>query len=104
MKFSESWLRQWVSPRGDTEALADLLTMAGLEVESLAPAAPPFSGVVVGEIVAIAPHPDADRLRVCQVACGADKPLTIVCGAANARVGLKAPLAVVGAKLPGAWR
>ena len=101
MKFSESWLRQWVSPRGDTEALADLLTMAGLEVESLAPAAPPFSGVVVSEIVAIAPHPDADRLRVCQVACGADKPLTIVCGAPNARVGLKAPLAVVGAKLPG---
>jgi len=101
MKFSESWLRQSVSPQGGTDALADLLTMAGLEVESLEPAAPPFSGVVVGEIVAIAPHPDADRLRVCQVACGADKPLTIVCGAPNARAGLKAPLAVVGAKLPG---
>lgn len=101
MKFSESWLRQSVSPQGGTDALADLLTMAGLEVESLAPAAPPFSGVVVGEIVDIAPHPDADRLRVCQVACGAEKPLTIVCGAPNARAGLKAPLAVVGAKLPG---
>lgn len=101
MKFSESWLRQWVSPRGDTEVLADLLTMAGLEVESLEPAAPAFSGVVVGEIVAIAPHPDADRLRVCEVACGIDKLLTIVCGAPNARAGLKAPLAVVGAKLPG---
>jgi phenylalanyl-tRNA synthetase beta chain len=101
MKFSENWLRQWVSPQGDTESLADLLTMAGLEVESLEPAAPPFSGVVVGEIVAIAPHPDADRLRVCQVACGAAKPLTIVCGAPNAAQGLKAPLAVVGAKLPG---
>ncbi|MBU3693553.1 MAG: phenylalanine--tRNA ligase subunit beta [Rhodocyclaceae bacterium] len=101
MKFSENWLREWVSPRGDTEALADLLTMAGLEVESLEPAAPLFSGVVVGEIVAIAPHPDADRLRVCQVACGAAKPLTIVCGAPNAAQGLKAPLAVVGAKLPG---
>ena len=101
MKFSETWLRQWVSPQGGTEALADLLTMAGLEVESLEPAAPGFSGVVVGEIVAIAPHPDADRLRVCQVACGADNPLTIVCGAPNAALGLKAPLAVVGAKLPG---
>jgi len=101
MKFSESWLRNWVSPQGGTEALADLLTMAGLEVESLEPAAPAFSGVVVGEIVAIAPHPDADRLRVCQVACGSDKPLTIVCGAPNAAQGLKAPLAVVGAKLPG---
>ena len=101
MKFSESWLRNWVSPQGGTEALSDLLTMAGLEVESLEPAAPAFSGVVVGEIVAIAPHPDADRLRVCQVACGSDKPLTIVCGAPNAAQGLKAPLAVVGAKLPG---
>ena len=102
MRFSESWLRTWVSPDLGTAALGDLLTMAGLEVESLEPAAPPFSGVVVGEIVAIAPHPDADRLRVCQVACGGDKPLTIVCGAPNAALGLKAPLAVVGAKLPGA--
>lgn len=101
MRFSEAWLRQWVSPDMDTAGLADLLTMAGLEVESLAPAAPPFSGVVVGEIVGIAPHPDADRLRVCQVACGADKPLTIVCGAPNAALGMKAPLAVVGAQLPG---
>lgn len=101
MRFAESWLRQWVSPQGDTRALADLLTMAGLEVESLEPVAPAFSGVVVGEIVAIAPHPDADRLRVCQVGCGAGKPLTIVCGAPNAAPGLKAPLAVVGARLPG---
>jgi phenylalanyl-tRNA synthetase beta chain len=101
MKFSENWLRQWVSPPGGSDALADLLTMAGLEVESLEPAAPAFGGVVVGEVIAVVPHPDADRLRVCQVACGAEKPLTIVCGAPNAAQGLKAPLAVVGAKLPG---
>lgn len=101
MKFSENWLRNWVSPRGGTDVLADLLTMSGLEVESLTPAAPPFCGVVVGEIVAIAPHPDADRLRVCRVACGADTPLVIVCGAPNAALGLKAPLALVGARLPG---
>jgi len=101
MRFPESWLRQWVSPQGDTAALAELLTMSGLEVESLQPVAPAFSGVVVGHIVSVAPHPDADRLRVCQVECGAAKPLTIVCGAPNAAPGLKAPLAVVGARLPG---
>jgi phenylalanyl-tRNA synthetase beta chain len=100
MQFPESWLREFCNPPLDTQALADLLTMAGLEVEQTRPAAPPFSGVVVAEIVAAAPHPQADRLRVCQVSTGGPETLQVVCGAPNARVGLKAPLAVVGAALP----
>ncbi len=101
MKFSESWLREWVNPPIDGAELVSRLTMAGLEVDSLAPVAPPFSGVVVGEIAAIEPHPDADKLRVCQVVGGPDGPVQVVCGAPNARLGLKAPFATVGAILPG---
>ncbi len=103
MKFPESWLREWCNPPLNTQALADVLTMGGFEVESLSPVAPPFSGVVVGEIVAMAPHPQADKLRVCQVQVGdhtRGDPLQIVCGAPNARIGIKVPLAMVGAILP----
>ena len=100
MQFPESWLREFCNPPLNTRQLADLLTMSGMEVEDLRPVAPPFSGVVVAEILSAEPHPQADRLRVCQVSVGAGEPLQIVCGAPNARVGLKAPLAVVGAELP----
>jgi phenylalanyl-tRNA synthetase beta chain len=101
MKLSEAWLREWVNPKLDTAALAEQLTMAGLEVDAVESAAPPFHGVVVAEILAVEPHPNADRLRVCSVSLGQGAPLTIVCGAANARAGLRVPLAQVGAELPG---
>ncbi|HID48178.1 MAG TPA: phenylalanine--tRNA ligase subunit beta, partial [Chromatiales bacterium] len=104
MKFSEKWLREWVDPPVSTEELAHQLTMAGLEVDAIEPVAGEFRKVVVGEVLAVEPHPDADKLRVCQVKVGEDKLLTIVCGAANARAGLKAPVALVGAVLPGDFR
>jgi len=100
MKISTEWLREWVAVDESPAALAERLTMAGLEVDSVSPAAPPFSGVVVGEIVACEQHPDADKLRVCKVSTGSDT-VQVVCGAPNARLGLKAPFAQVGAKLPG---
>ena len=100
MQFPESWLREFCNPPLDTQQLADALTMAGLEVEELAPVAPAFSGVVVGEILSTEQHPDADRLRVCQVSIGEPEPLTIVCGAPNARPGIRVPCATVGALLP----
>ena len=105
MQFPESWLRAFCNPPLDTAALADLLTMAGLEVESTQPVAPPFSRVVVAQIVEAEQHPNADRLRVCRVNAGVhsqDGLLQIVCGAPNARVGIKVPLALVGAELPAA--
>lgn len=100
MKFSENWLREWVDPPVSTEALVAQLTMAGLEVDGVEPAAPEFTGVVVGEVLDVQPHPDADKLRVCQVAAGGE-PLQIVCGAPNVAVGMKVPTALVGACLPG---
>src|SRR5258706_1197254 len=103
MQFPESWLREFCDPPLATAQLADLLTMSGMEVESLRSAAPPFTGVVVGEIVEAEPHPNADRLRVCRVRAGVhsrDGALRVVCGAPNARVGMRAPLALVGARLP----
>jgi phenylalanyl-tRNA synthetase beta chain len=103
MQFPESWLREFCNPPLNTQELADLLTMSGMEVEALRPVAPPFTGVVVGEIVTAEQHPSADRLRVCTVNAGPhspDGPLQIVCGAPNARVGIKVPLAIVGAELP----
>jgi len=100
MQFPESWLRSFCNPTLSTQELADLLTLSGFEVEDLRPVAPPFSGVVVAEIVEAAQHPDADRLRICKVDAGAAEPLQIVCGAPNARVGIKVPLATVGATLP----
>lgn len=104
MQFPESWLRALVNPPIATDELAHRLTMAGLEVEETEPAAPPFSGVVVAHIVDIAPHPDADKLRVCQVDDGSGQRLQIVCGAPNAAAGLKVPLARVGAQLPGGMK
>lgn len=101
MQFPESWLRALVNPPIAADELAHRLTMAGLEVENTAPAAPAFTGVVVACIVEIAPHPDADKLRICQVDDGSGTRLQIVCGAPNAAVGLKVPLARVGAELPG---
>jgi phenylalanyl-tRNA synthetase beta chain len=101
MQFSERWLRTLTDPPLDTAGLCNLLTMAGLEVEDVMPAAPPFSGVIVGRIEKVVPHPDADRLRVCTVDAGLSAPLHVVCGAPNAAAGMKAPLATVGAILPG---
>jgi phenylalanyl-tRNA synthetase beta chain len=101
MQFSERWLRTLTDPPLDTAGLCDQLTMAGLEVEEAVPAAPPFTGVVVGRIDYVAPHPGADRLRVCTVDAGGPSPLKIVCGAPNVATGMKAPLAHVGAVLPG---
>ena len=101
MKLPLSWLAEFVEIPWSPQELASRLTLSGFEVEGVEPAAPPFSEVVVGHIVAIAPHPEADKLRVCSVEHGATAPAQIVCGAANARLGLKAPLARVGAVLPG---
>ena len=100
MQFSENWLRTFVNPNLSSEELSHALTMAGLEVEEMTPVAKPFAKVVIGEIVEAAKHPDADRLQVCKVNVGKET-LQIVCGASNARVGLKAPCALVGAELPG---
>lgn len=101
MQFSEHWLRQYVNPALDSQGLSHALTMAGLEVEELEPVAPGFTKVVVAEIISAEKHPDADRLQVCKVNVGSGEPLQIVCGAPNARAGLKAPCALVGAELPG---
>ncbi len=103
MNISEQWLREWVSPELNTQDLAHQLTMAGLEVEAAEPVAAAFSGIVVAEIISAEQHPDADKLRVCQVSTGSET-LQIVCGAPNARAGLKTPLARVGAVLPGDFK
>src|SRR6185436_15860722 len=100
MQFPESWLRAFCNPALNTQELAELLTMSGLEVEELRPVAPPFHGIVVAEIVEAVQHPDADRLRVCKVNAGGPELLQIVCGAPNARVGIRVPLATIGAELP----
>lgn len=100
MQFPESWLRTFCNPPISTHQLAETLTMAGLEVEDMRPVAPAFSSVLVGEIKQVDQHPDADRLRICKVDVAQDELLTIVCGASNARVGIKVPCATVGAKLP----
>lgn len=100
MQFPESWLREFCNPPLTTEQLADTLTMAGLEVEELKPVAPPFTKIVVGEIKEAVQHPNADRLRICQVDVGQGSLLSIVCGAPNARVGIRVPCALVGAELP----
>lgn len=100
MQFPESWLREFCDPPLSTQALADVLTMAGLEVEELRPVAPPFTQVVVAEVLSVARHPDADRLNVCQVDAGSGSTLSIVCGAPNVRPGIKVPCALVGAELP----
>ncbi|MBO9482939.1 phenylalanine--tRNA ligase subunit beta [Salinisphaera sp. G21_0] len=103
MKFSEKWLRQWVNIEVDTQALVDKITMAGLEVDEVEAVAGEFTGVVIGEIVACEQHPDADKLRVTQVSTGSES-FQVVCGAPNARVGIKVPFATVGAVLPGNFK
>ena len=104
MKISENWLRTWVNPAIDSDTLSDQLTMLGLEVDDLSPAAKPFTGVVVGEVLTVVQHPDADRLRVTTVNIGTGEPLQIVCGAPNVREGMKAPVATIGAVLPGDFK
>jgi phenylalanyl-tRNA synthetase beta chain len=101
MKVPYSWLADWVDIPWDAPELGSRLTLAGFELESLEPVAPPFSAVIVAEILSAERHPQADKLQVCQVSIGSGEPVQIVCGAANARAGLKSALAVVGAKLPG---
>ncbi|GAA5586967.1 phenylalanine--tRNA ligase beta subunit [Acinetobacter calcoaceticus] len=104
MKISENWLRTWVNPAIVSDTLSDQLTMLGLEVDELAPVAKPFTGVVIGEVLTVEQHPDADRLRVTTINIGSDEPLQIVCGAPNVRVGMKAPVATIGAVLPGDFK
>lgn len=100
MKFSEAWLREWIDPPFATAELSARLTMAGLEVDGQSAAAPALSGVVVAEIIAVQPHPNADRLRLCRVNAGERGDLEVVCGAPNVRVGLRVPLVLAGARLP----
>lgn len=101
MRFSEAWLREWVNPEISTQEMADQLSMAGLEVDSVEPAAPEFNGVVVGEVLTREQHPDADKLSVCTVNIGADEPSQIVCGAKNVAAGMRVPVATLGAVLDG---
>ena len=104
MKISENWLRTWVNPAVDSDTLADQLTMLGLEIDDSSPVAKPFTGVVVGEVLTVEQHPDADRLRVTTVNIGEAEPVQIVCGAPNVTVGMKAPVATIGAVLPGDFK
>src|SRR4051794_8026123 len=100
MKISLHWLREWVETGDDVPALSHALTMAGLEIEGVHRAGPDLQSVVVGEVLAVEKHPDAEKLNVCRVSSGKEE-LQIVCGAPNVRAGMKAPLALIGAKLPG---
>lgn len=104
MFISESWLRSLINPELSTEELCHRLTMSGLEVEGVEPAAPAFTGVVVAEVKEIAPHPNADKLRICQVDDGSGELVQVVCGAPNAAAGIKVPMARVGAVLPGDFK
>lgn len=100
MKISENWLRQWVNPNNTSAELGEQLTMLGLELDGMQMIAPPFTGVVIGEVITCEQHPDADKLKVTTVNIGTDEPLQIVCGASNVRTGLKVAVATVGAELP----
>ncbi|EHV5550214.1 phenylalanine--tRNA ligase subunit beta [Vibrio vulnificus] len=104
MKFSESWLREWVNPAVTTDELTHQITMAGLEVDDVLPVAGTFNGVKVGHVVECGQHPDADKLRVTKVDVGEEALLDIVCGAANCRQGLKVAVATLGAVLPGDFK
>lgn len=104
MKFSENWLREWVNPAVTTEQLCEQITMLGLEVDGVDVIAGEFNGVVVGEVVECAQHPDADKLRVTKVNVGGERLLDIVCGAPNCRQGLKVACATEGALLPGDFK
>ena len=100
MQFSESWLRSFVNPAITTAELSHLMTMAGLEVEEERKAAPPFTGIVVAQVLSVEQHPNADKLKVCKVDVGTGTLLNIVCGAPNVAAGMKVPCAMVGAQLP----
>ena len=100
MQFPESWLRSFVDPALSTDELSHALTMAGLEVEGLQPVAPPTTKIVVGQVLEVAKHPNADKLNVCQVDAGTGETLNVVCGAPNVSPGIKVPVALVGAQLP----
>ncbi len=100
MQFPESWLREFCDPPISTAELAELLTMAGMEVEETRPVAPPFTGVVVAQVLSVAQHANADKLKVCEVDAGTGSTLQIVCGAPNVREGIRVPCALVGAELP----
>ena len=108
MKFSESWLREWVNPAISSDDLAHQITMAGLEVDAVEPVAGEFTGVLIGEVVECGPHPDADKLQVTKINLGPDfndgELVDIVCGAKNCRLGLKVAVATVGAVLPGNFK
>ncbi|MGI2104134.1 phenylalanine--tRNA ligase subunit beta [Shewanella frigidimarina] len=104
MKFSESWLREWVNPSVSRDALSHQITMAGLEVDGIDAVAAVFSGVIIGEVVECGQHPDADKLRVTKINVGGDELIDIVCGAPNCRLGLKVAVAMVGAVLPGDFK
>jgi phenylalanyl-tRNA synthetase beta chain len=104
MRISMEWLREWLPVPESAAELGHRLTMAGLELDAIEAAAPPFSGVRIGQVLSVAPHPDADRLRVCRVDAGQEDILDIVCGAPNVSEGMKAPVACVGAVLPGDFR
>src|SRR5689334_17674186 len=101
MRVPYNWLAEWVDVPWQGAELGSRLTMAGFELEALETAAPPFTGVIVAEILEATRHPQADKLQVCKVSTGQGEPVQIVCGAPNARAGLKSALAIVGAKLPG---
>src|SRR5262245_48353804 len=101
MKISEQWLREWANPSIDTHTLAQQLSMAGLEVDSVAPVAGNFTNVVVGHVKEVQQHPNAERLSLCKVDVGETNLLEIVCGASNVRPHLKVAVARIGAKLPG---
>lgn len=104
MRFSEAWLREWVDPDVATDALAEQLSMAGLEVDSVTSVAAQFEGVYVGAVLSREPHPDADKLGVCTVDVGGEAPLQVVCGAPNVAAGQRVPVALVGAVLPGGFK
>ena len=104
MKFSEQWLREWVDPPVSTGELVEQLTMAGLEVDSVEPLGEGLDALLVGEVIAVDAHPDADKLRVCRVNIGQGEPLQVVCGAPNVRAGGRYPLAPVGATMPGGMK
>ena len=100
MKISETWLREWINPPLSTQELASQLTMAGLEVDAITPAAGTFDQVVVAKVLHTTPHPQADRLTLCEVDAGEGERLSVVCGASNVRPGLMVALAKIGAHLP----
>ena len=100
MKVSEQWLREWADPPIDTDQLVSQLTDAGLTVDSAEPLAAPTDKVVVAEVLEVAAHPEADRLSLCRVDAGTGEPLAVVCGASNVYAGMRAPMALVGARLP----